>query len=122
MTFLAIPLNAILCEFSLMIVLMAVHTGSEVYRIGIAALMTFLTVHIYVLALKGIISDTVIEEVHCLEIMKALLRMTFGAVITEFAIVYILMTCSALIDGDSIAVLEYGQWVAPLCMTGITID
>ena len=64
MTFIAIGRYAILLELAFVIIFMAILTGGEINRNGIAFLVTLLAIHIHVLALERIVSKIMVKGVH----------------------------------------------------------
>jgi hypothetical protein len=108
-------------KFSLMVILMAIVTGSEVDRRGKAFYMTLFAIYFPVFPLQGVICDAVIKEIHGLERQKALLAMAFGAIVPEFPFVDVFMTGHAVVFAYIISIQENRLGIAPFRMARKTI-
>ena len=83
--------------------------------------MAFLAIHIHVLALQREIRQRVIEGIHVLQLLEALLLVAFRAVRSEFSFVRILVTGDALVHGHAFRIREYAMGVARLRMASKAI-
>ena len=83
--------------------------------------MALLTIHRHMLSYQRIVCNIMVEKVHGFQGQETGLLMTFGAILTVFAFMLILMTGHTLVFSDSLFIMKDRQWIGSFCVATKTI-